>query len=132
MALEVEDGSGIEDAVSYVSVEDAVDYATAHGLAFSPSPDVGNEAALIRATAFIDARYGASFSGTRVKGRSQGLQWPRAGAFDSQGWLIGDDEVPIEVINATIEAAVRELATPGSLMPDLERDGEVQSLSAGS
>jgi hypothetical protein len=40
--------------------------------------------------------------------------------------------VPIEIVHATIEAAVRELATPGSLAPDLERGGAIKSLRAGS
>lgn len=132
MAIVVEDGTGDPDANSYVSVADAAAYATLHGLTFSASPDVGNAAALIRATAAIDARYGASFPGYRTAGRDQGLQWPRAAAYDIGGWLIADDEIPIEIINATIEAAVRELASPNSMLPDLERGGRIQSLQAGS
>lgn len=132
MDFVVEDGSGDPEATSYVSVADAVEYATLHGLAFSASPDVGNEAALIRASAAIDARYATSYPGYRKSGREQGLHWPRAAAYDTQGWLIRDDEVPIEIVYATVEAAVRELASPGSMMPDLERGGGIQSVRAGS
>lgn len=128
----VEDGTGIASADSYVSLNDAIEYCSDHGLTFSSSPSTLGEAALIRATAAIDARYGGSFPGYRKSGRDQGLQWPRAAAYDSEGWLIADDEVPVEVINATIEAAVRELASPNSMMPDLERGGHIQSLRAGS
>jgi hypothetical protein len=134
MTVTVEDGTGIEDANSYVSADDAETYCENHGLSSwtSSSDDDAKEAALIRASAAIDARYGACFPGTRLKGRDQGLQWPRLAAYDISGWLIGDKEVPVEVINATIEAAVRELATPNSLMPDLERGGQIQSIRAGS
>jgi hypothetical protein len=40
--------------------------------------------------------------------------------------------VPQEIISATCEAAVREMASPGTLMPDLERGGSIQALQAGS
>lgn len=130
--MEVEDGSGVEDADSYVEVADAVTYCTARGLTFEGSPAAAAEAALIRASAAIDARYSASYPGDRANGRSQGLQWPRTGAYDASGWLIPEDEIPIEVIHATIEAAVREFAVPNSMMPDLERGGEIQSIRAGS
>lgn len=134
MAFEflVENGTGLEDATSYVSVDDADAYAeSVSNSAWVDSTD-DKEAALIRASTAIDARYGASFSGYRSRGREQGLEWPRAAAYDAAGWLIPDDAVPIEVIKATIEAAFRELATPGSMMPDLDRGGAIQSVSAGS
>ena len=132
MTLVVEDGDGLEDANSYVSLADAVDYCASHGLTFTISPTGPAEAALVRATAAIDANYSGSFPGYRKAGRDQALQWPRSAAYDAEGWLIPDDEVPIEVINATIEAAVREFAVPNSMMPDLERGGEIQSIRAGS
>lgn len=134
MPLELieEDGSGVAEANSYVSLDDAITYCTNHGLTFAPSPSVLGDAALIRATAFIDVRYGPSFPGYRKSGREQGLQWPRFAAYDAAGWLIRDNEVPVEVINATIEAAVREFAKPNSLLPDLKRGGHIQSVRAGS
>jgi hypothetical protein len=60
------------------------------------------------------------------------LEWPRAAAYDVNGWLIPDDEIPKEVMQATFEAAIRELTSPGTMMPDLERGGEIQSIRAGS
>ena len=54
------------------------------------------------------------------------------GAYDVEGNIIGSDEVPVEIINATIEAALRELATPGSMLPDLERGGQLKRVKAGS
>lgn len=128
----LEDGDGIEDANSYVSLDEAIQYCNDHGLTFVSSPSALGEAALIRASTAIDARYSVSYPGYRRNGRDQGLEWPRAAAYDVGGWLISDGEVPIEVVKSTIEAAVRELAAPGSMMPDLERGGHIQSLKAGS
>jgi hypothetical protein len=132
VTLIVEDGNAVDDANAYVSVADAVEYAAARGLAFSTSPDVGNEAAIIRATAAIDATYRGRFPGYKRTGRAQNLEWPRGQAYDVEGLLIDPESVPIEIINATCEMAVRELANPGSMMPDLDRGGNVRRLKAGS
>ena len=132
MSIVVEDGSGVAGANSYVAVDDCKAYCDARGLTFSASPTAEGEQALIRATQAIDAMYGARYPGYRTNGRDQSLQWPRAEATDAEGEEIADDEIPQEIIDATCEAAVRELATPGSMMPDLERGGRIQSLQAGS
>jgi len=47
----------------------------------------------------------------------QGLAWPRAGVEDCNGDDIPDDEVPIEVQQATYIAALAELESPGVLAP---------------
>lgn len=132
MTLVLEDGSNPDGANSYATETMADDYCEARGLTDWVNSTDDKEAALIRATAAIDARYGASFPGDRANGRDQNLLWPRSSAYDVGGWLIPADEIPIEVINATIEAAVRELAVPGSMMPDLKRGGAIQSVTAGS
>lgn len=117
--LVVETGTGASESESYASVSDAASYATAHGLTFPASPEAPAEQALRRATTFIDATYRASFPGARTNGRSQALQWPRVDAYDREGEEIASDEIPAEIISATIEAAVREMAAPGSLSPDV-------------
>lgn len=132
MSLNVETGTGAGNSDAYVSVEDCSAYATARGLTFPTSPAGPAEAAIIRATAAIDAMYRARFPGQRLNGRAQALEWPRKYASDAEGNPIGEDEIPQEVINAVCEAAVRELATPNSMMPDLERGGAIQRLKAGS
>lgn len=129
MTLILEDGSGVAGANSYASEDTFDNYADDHGVVLA---DGDAEAALIRASTAIDARYTNAFPGYRKSGRQQGLQWPRAAAYDVAGWLIRDDEVPIEIIQATCEAAVRELAAPNSMMPDLERGGKIDSIRAGS
>lgn len=140
----VEDGTAKADADSYVSEDDFDTYCDDRGI----TPATGDaEAALIRATQWIDATYGARFPGYRLKGREQALQWPRADAYDRSGYpsgrdqygnlialnsLIPSDEVPVEIVNATCEAALRELTELGSLAPDLDRGGQIKELHAGS
>jgi hypothetical protein len=132
MALIVEDGSGKSDAESYVSVSACNTYAVALGLSFPTGDQAACEAALRRATAWIDGKFGDAFVGIRKNGRLQALAWPRAGASDADRWPISPDTVPIEIIHATSQAAVRELATPNSLAPDLDRGGGLKSVKAGS
>lgn len=129
MSIIVEDGSGIADANAYTDESTLDNYADDRSITLA---DGDAEAALIRASIAIDARYVNSYPGYRKSGREQGLQWPRAAAYDIAGWLIRDDEIPIEIIRATCEAAIRELAEPGVLMPDLERGGQIASIRAGS
>lgn len=132
MTLIVEDGSGKPNAESYVSVENAVVYAAARGLTFPASPADAAEQALRRATVWIDNAYRTRFPGQRKLFRKQALEWPRVAVVDMNGFPIADDEIPQEIFYATCEAAVRELANPGSMAPDLERGGNIQMLKAGS
>ncbi len=126
----VEDGTGLSTANSYVSENDADTYFEDRGNTDWTDSSDDKEAALIRATAAIDATYRARFSGYKTNMRDQALEWPRTAAYDAQGNLV--EGVPIEIINATIEAAARELTEAGSMMPDLSRGGDIRRLQAGS
>lgn len=116
MEFLIEDGSGVDRATSYLSEEDLWEFAP-----FSAAePGAGDpKGALIRASAWIDAAFGPKFTGAKVKGRAQGLAWPRSGATDAAGDAVAADAVPVEVRKATAEAALRELAAAGSLAPDV-------------
>jgi hypothetical protein len=157
MALIVEDGTGLANADAYVSAANCLAYSVANGSSFPPfvlTDPVAADAAIRRATTFIDS-YRARFPGFRLKRRLQALEWPRSGAFtylpstgreypylDGRSDIlrlsqlgysyIGSNEIPTEIVKATCEAAIRELATPLSMSPDLERGGYVKSLKAGS
>src|SRR5687768_9190680 len=120
MALIVEDGTGLSTAESYISVANADSYHSVRGNTTWTGVDSLKEAALRRATTYIDGRYGARFTGTRRLARDQALMWPRSDATDVEGWTIENDEVPVEIERATAEAALRELVDPGSLSPDVE------------
>lgn len=110
----------------YGSLEGAATYHAARGNTAwadvdgeSPdSPDDARSEALMRGSDYIDAKYGSRYPGLPTEGRGQDRPWPRTGATDKAGYEIADDEVPIEIEQATYEAALRELVEPGSLMPD--------------
>lgn len=95
-------------------------YATARGEAsVGAASEADRDAARLRASEFIDGKFGHRFPGWRADGRDQVREWPRSFAADREGWPIDVDEIPDEIERATYEAAVRELATPGSLTPDV-------------
>ncbi len=90
------------------------------------------EAALIRASAAIDAQYRSQFPGYKRNARSQAMEWPRIGAVDVNGYVIAIDAIPQEIINAVYEAALRELVEPGAMLPDVEAGGNAKRIKAGS
>ncbi|MFH7423074.1 hypothetical protein RA276_31690, partial [Pseudomonas syringae pv. tagetis] len=68
------------------------------------------QAALIRASAYNDGRYRkllasgmwqSLFPGVKTEGRGQAREWPRTGADDYAGNPIPDDQLPIELEQAT-------------------------------
>lgn len=75
-------------------------------------------AALLVASEWLDARYGQSFSGFKTGLRDQIRQWPRTGAWDIDEQMIVEATIPVEVLNATYEAAYRERTTAGALSKD--------------
>lgn len=129
MAFVLEDGSGVVGANAYIP-EDFLDaYVEDRGYTQAAGDA---EAAIVRASQSLDATYRDRFPGERAFGRDQGLEWPRVGATDRNGEAIEENVVPYEVENATAELALKELASPGSTLPDLERGGDIRSLRAGS
>ena len=154
MTIVVEDGSGKATANSYAAVADADGYhlARRNDPWFLSSDADLKAAALIRSTAYIDATYRLRFSGLRTFRRAQALEWPRLGAYvkysdanllfvQEQGgygyayWnydFIPNNVVPVEVVNAVCEGALREMVEPGVLAPDLDRGGGIRRLQAGS
>lgn len=75
MALIVEDGTGLADAESYLSLPAADAYHLAFGnTAWNSATDAAKEAALRRATQYLDSHY--QFSGEPLT-TTQALSWPR-------------------------------------------------------
>ncbi len=75
-------------------------------------------AALLVASGYLDAAFRSQFMGLKHGGRDQVLEWPRDGVQDIYGYAIPNDVPPREVINATYEAALRQLQTPGVFFAD--------------
>lgn len=147
MSVVVEDGSCVEGANSYLSVADFKAYADARGFSYAGKSDDEIGQALIRATSWLDATYRARWPGVRTYGALQSLLWPRkAGSVvngeyvpdaylttvtDSEGIAIATTSIPSALKSAVAEAALRELTSPGSLAPDLERGGAIKRIQAG-
>lgn len=119
MALITEDGTGIDDAESYASVEEADAYhSDRENTAWADAEPTSKEAALRKATDFIETVYGPRFFGERLV-PSQNLSFPRDPvSWDgSPSW----DGVPPRVVRATAELALR-VVKGVDLMPDSKKE----------
>lgn len=79
------------------------------------------DSALLVASEWLDSIYGDIWIGYPKDGFEQELMWPRKDATIFNiipPYTFEDDVIPLRVINATYEAALREATTPGSLMID--------------
>lgn len=110
MTLIVENGTGLSTAESYISVADADARHTAMGNTDWTGTDAVKEAALRRATAFMEQNYRLRWKGTRLL-RAQALSWPRYGAI-VDSWEIESTVVPADVANACADLALKALAGP--------------------
>lgn len=130
MAIVVEDGTGLATAVSYLSVADADTHHTARGNGqWTDLSTAEKEQALVRATDYIDKRFGRKFRGQKIN-RTQGLEWPRGAATDNDGFAVGYDEVPAQLEKATAEYALRA-ALVHVLAPDVPAPVPSQDFSTG-
>lgn len=97
-------------------------YAAANGYTV---PAGSIPAARARGSIYIDGTYGIRFPGTPTGGIDQERAWPRTGATDWYGNVVDASTVPASVINASYEAALLELTTPGSLSAVVTGAGRV-------
>ncbi len=115
---------GSPDADSYVSVAFATQYcndrATGNSIhdAWLNSFTSQQEAVLRKGTSWLDGWFRGKWKGVSATD-SQALSWPRARVENEDDVDIDETTIPRNVQFATIEAALRELTSPGSLTPDL-------------
>ena len=117
MALVTAPGDALSDSYATVSFADA--YFTAVGKAQWTGNVELKEQALRRAAIWLDGTYARSWPGTRTFPRTQLMDWPRVDAYDLDNEIIDPITVPVAVMRAQCEAALRELVAPGSLSPDV-------------
>jgi len=139
----VDDGTGLTGSNSYVSVSDTDDYHAGRGnTAWTDGSitDASKEDALVRATDYVDKRFGPKYRGWRSS-TTQALQWPRIDAEDDAGYLWTG--IPTKLKQAVAEYALRALSlhelSPDPLSPvpaqthlvgttrDLSSTGDVSS-----
>lgn len=89
-------------------------------------------AARARGSLYIDGAYHDRFPGRPTGGIDQERAWPRADAADRYGNEIPPGVVPTRVIEASYEAALLELTTPGSLSAVATASEQIKRLKAGS
>lgn len=105
MALIVEDGTGLSNAESYVSVADADLYVgdTFFSGDWSTSTTQVKEKLLKNATRLIDSFF--DFNGEKAVATSS-LRWPRTGVYDKDGIEVSSTAVPRGIVYATVEMAI--------------------------
>ena len=103
MALIKEDGSIVPGANSYADIADADAFQTDRGRqAWLDADDTVKDAALVRATDYIDGRWELQFTGDPL-GDVQTLAWPRQFVqYPATGNPFPTDEVPTDIVDATI------------------------------
>lgn len=124
MAFTLEDGSIVAAANAYVSVDEFKDYHSDRANAYTAT-DPQIQAAIIKATSYIDGEYRSRWKGQRVS-VLQSLQWPRYYVLvdPTDASYLASDAIPQALKDATCEAALR--AITADLAPDLERGGKVK------
>lgn len=128
--LIVEDGSIVADANSYVTYDYALAYHTLRGnSAWALGTVLNQQYAIIRATQAIDSIYKGKWKGTPTEYGTQELEWPRNDVVVNAVEL-DNDLIPVALKKAVCEAALRELASPSSMTPDLDRGGEIKRVKA--
>jgi hypothetical protein len=139
MAFTVEDGTGLTTANAYVSVEFCNTYHSERGHSGWSGSSTSKQRAIVRATDYVDKRFGRRFRGYRTSG-DQALEWPRYDAFDEDRQTLSGtyDAVPRQLQKAVAEYALRALAliagTDADLAPDSgESTGDVieESVTVG-
>lgn len=118
MAFTVEDGSVVSGANSYLSVADADTYHSDRGNSLWTGATAVKQAALIRATDYIEQKYTGRWIGELVE-HDQALQWPRSG-FDEPDY----NELPTQLKQAVALLALEALSA--DLNPALDRGGMVK------
>ena len=120
MAIIVEDGTLVADANAYITVQFFRDWHSVRGIT-AASADAGSyttaliEAAIVKATDYVDKRFGTKFVGS-LRDRDQSLMWPRSDAFTNQDDYIQTTTIPKELKRGVVEYALIALKL-GELLP---------------
>lgn len=103
---------------AYGTNEGADAYHAARGNTLWAGTSEKKTIARLRGSEYIDGNFRSYFPGFKAGNREQEREWPRTWAHDREGNAIAADVIPVEAINASYEAALRELVSPRSLEPD--------------
>ena len=135
MAFVVEDGTGLTNANAYATLSYVNTYHSDRGNTKWAATDGLKEAAVVRATDYVDQRFGNLFRGSKGSD-AQALEWPRYDAVSDNGYYFED--VPVHLQKAVAEYALRSLLTnvlapdPSALNPSQSMVSGVSNGTAGS
>lgn len=124
MALIVEDGTGLSEAESYVTVNQFTAFCRKRGYNTDAYDLDVMEVALRQAADYINTIF--RYKGFRIRG-DQAMEFPRNSLYDWSGLIVTG--VPMRVKNAQCELAFKALTQP--LYQDQARGGKVVSESVG-
>lgn len=129
MPFTPEDGSGLTGANGYIAVTYADDHHALRGhTSWDDLQPTEKEQAIVRATDYVDKRFGRRFLGWR-RTQAQALEWPRLDAYDDDDYLI--QGVPAQLQKAVAEYALRA-AIYNILAPDPHRTAPSQSFDGST
>lgn len=119
-----EDGTGLVDATVYADLNDADQYLenSDRKTAWRTNSSKERQAALIQGADYIDQTFRRRYKGVRFSS-AQRLDWPRSEVFDELGLLIPADEIPEDVLNASIEYAFEAVSAPLAPTPVVDDTG---------
>ena len=104
--ITVEDGTGIANSNSYVTLAEADAYFTSIGeLGWAGTDDFKNQN-LINATLAMDATYGQRYLSYLKDNTTQELLWPREDVWDRHARRINSGVIPTSLKNAQCEMAL--------------------------
>ncbi len=134
MAFTLETGAAVPGANAYVDAAFVDEYHLDRLNVGWSGADDAKQAAIIKASEYIDKRFGRKFRGTK-KTSTQGLEWPRHSATDNDGKLYSD--IPDPLKKAVAEYALRAfnltnlMVDPGIGFTDRDTTG-VGSIQGGT
>lgn len=124
MALTLQNDQGsVADANAYIDEAFLVAYHADRGLDLSANSTTDLEAAIVRATDYLDQRF--TFVGEPIYGDYTTL-WPRVNAYDIHNDLVSG--IPIQIKRACAEYAV--IALSAELNPTPDRDSTGAAIAA--
>jgi len=111
MAIIVEDGTGLANANSFISVAGADAYWTEVTMPalWASASNSEKEAALVQATRYMEKRFGTRYKGSRASS-AQALAFPRTGLYDETGEAITG--LPTSIARACAEYALASRSNP--------------------
>ena len=127
----VEDGTIVDDANSYATVEFADNYAfdQAAGTTWTTATLAQKQEALRLGTRDLDALFEVHFSGERTD-EDQPLAWPRSYVYDRDGNAISSSVVPLAIKQCTVLAAIARRRGDVAV-PEVTSSGDIASESVG-